>query len=133
MTTVDCQTITPSEYPHSVRIRTHTFTADVGPDSGGTDSGLGAHDLFDASLAVCKAHTAMWYAKRHSIPLERVDSHVESDNTDERKGTYRLRCTVTFHGPLTDEQRAALYRAIGACPIHKLMTTSDVVIEMVMP
>jgi hypothetical protein len=34
---------------------------------------------------------------------------------------------------MTDEQRASLYRAIAACPIHKLMTTADVQIETVMP
>jgi putative redox protein len=75
--------------------------------------------------------TATWYAKRHGIPLERVETHVESDDTDERKGVYRLRVRMQFHGPMTDEQRSALARAVSACPIHKLMTTSDVQIESV--
>jgi putative redox protein len=73
----------------------------------------------------------MWYAKRRGIPLERVEAHVERDDSEERRGKYRLRVRVTFHGPLTDEQRAALDRAVGACPIHKLMTTSEVEIETV--
>lgn len=133
MTTVDCATITPGAYPSSVRLRSHTFTTDVGPASGGTDSAPGPHDYFDAALATCKALTAMWYAKRHAIPLERVETHVESDNAQEPKGIYRLRVQVTFHGPLSDAQRTSLYRAIGACPIHKLMTTSDVEIESVEP
>jgi putative redox protein len=73
----------------------------------------------------------MWYAKRHGIPLERAESHVESDDSQERAGVYRMRVRIAFHGPLTDEQRATLTRAIATCPIHKLMTTSDVQIEMV--
>jgi uncharacterized OsmC-like protein len=39
----------------------------------------------------------------------------------------------TLHGPISDEQRASLYRAVVACPVHKLMTTTDVQIETVMP
>ena len=71
----------------------------------------------------------MWYAKRHGLPLERVESHVESDDSQERAGVYRMRVRVELFGPLTDEQRAQIHRAIAACPIHKLMTTTDVQIE----
>lgn len=133
MNIVDCETVRPGEYPQAVKIRTHTFSADVGVTSGGTDSAPSAHDYFDASLATCKALTAVWYAKRQAIPLERVEVQIESDDAEERKGVYRMRVRATFHGPMTDEHRAALHRAIGACPIHKLMTTTDVQIETVAP
>jgi len=129
MNTVDSKTARANEYPQTVRVRSHTFAADVGPDSGGTDSAPGPHDYFDTALATCKALTATWYAKRHAIPLERVETHVERDDTRERAGVYRLRVSVTFHGPLSTDQRAALDRAVAACPIHKLMTTTDVEIE----
>ena len=131
MNTIDSQTLRAGEYPQTIRVRSHTFTSDVGVATGGQDSAPGPHDFFDTALATCKAMTALWYAKRHAIPLERVESHVESDDSDERKGVYRLRVRVAFHGPMTDEQRASLHRAIAACPIHKLMTTSDVQIETV--
>ena len=131
MNTVDVETVHPNEYPQTVRVRAHTLQADVGPDAGGNDTAPGPHDYFDVALATCKAATAMWYAKRRAIPLERVETHVERDATAERAGVYRLRVQVTFHGPLSDEQRAALERAIAACPIHKLMTTTEVEIETV--
>jgi putative redox protein len=131
MNTVDSQTARPNEYPQVVRVRAHTFAADVAQNAGGSDSAPGPHDYFDTALATCKALTATWYAKRHAIPLERVETHVERDDSRERAGVYRLRVSVTFHGPLSDEQRAALDRAISACPIHKLMTTSEVEIETV--
>lgn len=129
--TIDCETEQPSEYPQVLRVRSHTLRADVGPESGSTDSAPGAHDYFDAALAACKTLTATWYAKRRGIPLERVESHVERDDSEERRGKYRLRVRVAFHGPMTDEQRAALHKAVAACPIHKLMTTSEVEIETV--
>jgi putative redox protein len=133
MTTIDSQTIRAGEYPNTVRVRHHSFTSDVGAATGGQDTGPGPHDLFDTALATCKAMTAMWYAKRHGIPLERVESHVESDDSQERAGVYRMRVRVELFGPMTDDQRAQVHRAIAACPIHKLMTTSDVQIEAVAP
>jgi putative redox protein len=131
MSTIVSSTIDPSEYPVAVVVRSHRFTADASVAAGGHDAAPGPHDLFDSALATCKAITAMWYAKRHGIPLERVESHVDSDDREEREGVYRLRVHVELFGQLTDEQRAQVHRAIAACPIHKLMTTSDVQIETV--
>lgn len=129
MNIVDCETVRTSEYPQTLHVRAHTLAADVGPESGGADSAPAPHDYFDAALASCKALTAHWYAKRHAIPLERVETHVERDDSKERTGLYRLRVRIAFHGPLSDDQRHALERAVSACPIHKLMTTSEVEIE----
>jgi putative redox protein len=50
-----------------------------------------------------------------------------------RAAVYRRSVRVTFHGPISDEQRASLYLAVAACPVHKLMTTTDVQTETVMP
>ena len=126
MNTIRSSTVTASEYAQRVEIRAHVLTADVME----ADSAPNPHDYFDGALATCKSLTAHWYAKRHAIPLERVETHVERDDSRERAGVYRLRVRITFHGPLSDEQRAALDRAVAACPIHKLMTTSEVTIEM---
>jgi putative redox protein len=133
MNTIDSQTVRAGEYPQTVRVRSHVFASDVSVPGGGQDTAPGPHDFFDTALATCKALTAMWYAKRHAIPLERVAVHLESDDSQERAGVYRMRVQVDLFGPMTDEQRAQVHRAIAACPIHKLMTTSDVQIEMVPP
>ncbi|HEY4180760.1 MAG TPA: OsmC family protein [Kofleriaceae bacterium] len=131
MTVVDAKMIKAGEYPLEMKLRTHTFSADASVATGGQDTAPGAHDFFDASLATCKAHTALWYAKRKSYPLERVEARVESDNAEERNGIYKLRVHIELIGPLTDEQKADIHRAIAKCPVHKLMTTSEVVIETV--
>lgn len=126
---VDCASEQINGYPQSLRVRTHTFRADVGEDSGSIDSAPSPHDYFDAALAACKALTAVWYAKRHAIPLERVESQVERDDGEERNGKYHLRVRMEFHGPMTHAQRDALTRAVGSCPIHKLMTRTQIDIE----
>jgi putative redox protein len=133
MNAIDTQTIRAGEFPLTVRVRSHAFTADVTAATGSHDAAPGPHDLFDAALATCKAMTAMWYARRKAIPLERVETHVESDDSQERAGVYRMRVRVELFGPMSDEQRADIHRAIAACPIHKLMTSSDVQIETAAP
>lgn len=130
MSTIDTETITPSTFPLTLRVRdTHTLRVDVDRATGGDDGAPGPHDYFDAALAACKAETAMWYAKKKGIPLERVEAHVDRDDSEERTGKYTLRVRLAFHGPLDDDQKKQLYAAAGRCPIHKLMTTTDVVIE----
>ena len=129
--TVECATVRANEYPQALHVRSHTLHADVGIESGSTDSAPSPHDYFDSALAACKALTAVWYAKRHDIPLERVTTRVERDDSEERKGKYHLRVHLDFQGPLSGEQRAALERAAAACPIHKLMTRTEIEIETV--
>ena len=107
---------------HVVAIRDHRFPVDELPAVGGEDSGPSPHDLYDAALAACKALTVLWYANRKQIPVEDIEVTVERDDTDERKGTYRLRATLTLSGPLTEAQREELLNVAGKCPIHRLMT-----------
>lgn len=129
MNTVLCTTEEPNGYRHRITVRAHELHADVSIESGGGDTAPGAHDYFDASLAACKATTAMWFAKRNGIPLEKVEARVERDDSEERKGRYKLLVHLAFHGPLTDDQRKRLYAVAEKCPVAKLMTSTEVVIE----
>jgi putative redox protein len=127
--TIQCETEVPREFPVQLHVRTHTFRSDVGASSGSKDSAPGPHDYFDAALAACKALTATWYARKHQMPLERVETRVERNDAEERRGKYVLKVHLAFYGPLSPDQRSRLYAAVAACPVHKLMTTTDVVIE----
>ena len=128
---IDCETEKPNSFPQVLHVRNHTFRADVNEASGSQDSPPAPHDYFDAALAACKTLTATWYARSKGIALERVEAHVERDDKEERNGKYVLKVRLALHGKMTDEERAKIYAAVGRCPIHKLMTTTDVVIETV--
>jgi putative redox protein len=125
---IQAETTTPGAMQQRIEMGAHALLADEPVDVGGADSGPNPHDLFDASLAACKAMTAHWYAKQRGYPLERVSTAVERDASNERQGQYGLTVTMTFHGPLSDEQRARLLDVVGRCPVHKLMTTIEVAI-----
>jgi putative redox protein len=115
-----------------IDIATHTIAADLSVVGGGLDTAPDPHGLFDASLVACKALTAHWYAQQRNFPLERVTSSLERDDSQERQGKYVLTVKLTFHGPLTDEQRAKLLDVTTRCPVHKLMTNVEVTINTLM-
>jgi putative redox protein len=134
MNTSQCTTEQVGGGRHRIDVRgRHELHADLPEHVGGSDSAPDSHDFFDTSLVVCKSLTAMWFARKNGIPLERVSAQVERDDTEEHLGRYRLLVRIAFHGPLTDEQRKRLLAVVEKCPIAKLMTKSDVVIELVAP
>ena len=107
---------------HTVAVRNHRFAVDELPAVGGEDFGPTPHDLYDAALAACKALTVLWYANRKQIPVEDIEVTVERDDSEERKGTYRLRTMLALSGPLSAAQREELRNVAGKCPVHRLMT-----------
>jgi putative redox protein len=120
-----------SDTRHDLIIRDHDLTVDLAPSEGGADDGPDPHDLYDASLAACKALTMLWYAQRNAIPLEDIEVSITRDNSAERKGIYRLKAAVSVSGPMTDAQRDTLLSVAAKCPVHKLMTSVTTEIETV--
>ena len=118
---------------HTATVGQRGFAIDERPANVGEDAGAAPHDLYDSALGACKALTVLWYAQRKNIPVEDIQVTVERDDSEERKGVYRLRTTLALTGPLTDAQRQELLAVAGKCPVHKLMTqvTTEVVTELV--
>lgn len=121
--TISLQKSEKGIYRQTIRINQHTLFADVAASLGGEDSAPDPHDLYDSSLAACKAITLLMYAKRKNIALTSVDVDIERDTSREAKGEYVLNVSLRLNGQLTDEQRQSLTDIAQKCPIHKLMTT----------
>ena len=68
----------------------------------------------------------MLYAKQKGMPLDSLDVHVSRDDSEERQGIYRLAVQLELHGALDDAQRQQLLRIADKCPVHKLVTSSEV-------
>jgi putative redox protein len=106
-----------------VHVRNHIISADGTLEEGGSDAGPSPHDLYDAAISACKALTIVWFAKRKGYALENVEVTTERDDSEERKGVYRLAATVHLTGDLSAAQRDELVAVAQKCPVHKLMTT----------
>ncbi|CAI8866178.1 putative redox protein [Pseudomonas sp. IT-P253] len=126
---VTVNTISSEGFRHRVQIDEHELFADVPQSLGGEGSAPEPHDYFDAALGTCKALTLKLYAKKKNIPLTGVTVEVKRDNSEEQKGKYALHVKLTLKGVLTDAEREELHRVADRCPVHKLMTTTDVSIE----
>ena len=114
---------------HEVRVGTYIFAADTSVSEGGEGLGPNPHDLYDAALGACEALTVLWHAKRKGIPVEDIEVAVERDQSEERTGTYRLDTKLKLGGNLTDAQRRELLSVASKCPVHKLMTSVQTIIE----
>ena len=122
-------TLNTENFRHSVNINNHELFTDLPKTLGGDDSAPSPHDYFDAALASCKALTVKLYAQKKDIPLTGVTVEVTHESTEEQKGKYKLNVKLTLKGVLTDEQRTELHRVADKCPVHKLMTTTEISIE----
>jgi putative redox protein len=122
-------TTTPASLRQRIDLAGFTIYADASIAAGGSGSAPGPHDLFDASLAACKALTLMLYARRKGWPLDHVDVALSSDASAEREGKYHLEVILTLHGALDDAMRAQLLSVAERCPVHKLMTTATIEIS----
>ena len=109
------------KFKHEIEIREHELLSDEPEANGGEDAGPTPHDLYDSALGACKAMTVLWYANRKKMPIADVQAAVERDDSEERRGVYRLRVTLALGGPLTDAQRQELLTVAEKCPVHKLM------------
>ena len=114
---------------HILKIRNHEIPIDASPAGGGSDAGPEPHDLYDASLAACKALTVLIYARRKGMPVEDIEVIVDRDASEERQGVYRLKSSLRVTGELTEAQRAELLRVAAKCPVHRLMTEVKTEIE----
>ena len=106
---------------HTVTVRGHSVAVDEPESNGGEDLGPTPHELYDSALGACKALTVLWYANRKHIPVEDIEVTVERDDSEERKGMYRLQVTLALTGSLTEAQRQELLNVAAKCPIHRLM------------
>jgi len=63
--------------------------------------------------------------------FEALDA-VSRDDSEERRGVYRLRVTLALTGALTDAQRHELLTVAEKCPVHKLMTVvkTEIITEL---
>ncbi len=115
----------------------HSFITDEPVAAGGDDAGPDPYTLLLAALGSCISMTVTLYARRKQWPLENVIVRLRQNRIHvkdcqecaqkEEGFIHRIERSVSFTGPLTEEQRDRLNEIAHKCPVHKTLL-SDIVI-----
>ncbi|WOH80959.1 OsmC family protein [Bradyrhizobium sp. BEA-2-5] len=92
-----------------------------GPDDvGHISSGPNPYDLLSASLAACTAMSVRFQARRHKLPLERVEVGVSFHHGAQGERDSFVR-TLMLEGELDAQHRAFLLEAANLCPVGQIL------------
>src|SRR6476620_8049438 len=118
----------------------HSLTTDEPIEAGGEDAGPNPYSLLLAALGSCISMTVTLYARRKQWPLEQVTVRLRQGRihskdcqecTQSAEGyIHRIERSVSFTGPLSEEQRARLQEIAHKCPVHKTLSSPIVIAEL---
>jgi len=108
-------------YAHDLDIDggNHHLVTDEPGDAGGTDTGPSPTRLVAAGLAGCVAITIEMYAERKGWELGAVEVTVDVEY--ERYTPRSFSTSIHLPAALSEEQREALLRIAGKCPVHRVL------------
>lgn len=131
---VRVQSIPGEKYQQQIHIGNFVLYADE-PQALLAMKGPNPYEYLMAALGACTSMTLKMYAELKSIPLEKVivilqheKKHIESQDPH-GKVQDEFRREITLEGNLTQEQRQALLKIAGKCPVHKTLQQSVIILD----
>jgi putative redox protein len=111
-----------SGYAHDIDIEDgdHRLLVDEPTEAGGEDAGPAPTRLVAAGLASCVAITMEMYAERKGWELGDVEVTVDVEY--ERYTPRSFSTSIHLPAELSEEQREALLKIAGKCPVHRVLT-----------
>jgi putative redox protein len=111
----------------AIRVRGHNLVTDQPISGGGDDAGPTPTELFVASLAACAGFYAERFLRRHGpdAGLSITCDFAMSTDRPSRVASVDLRIDVP--GPLREDLREALLRAVDQCTVHNSLRTPPAV------
>jgi putative redox protein len=97
----------------------HRLVTDEPAEAGGDDAGPSPTRLVAAGLAGCVAITIEMYAERKGWELGDVEVTVDVEY--ERYTPRSFSTSIHLPAELSEEQREALLRVAGRCPVHRVL------------
>lgn len=120
-----------------IRIRDFQILADTGPDFAGFNFGPGSPELQVGVLGSCLTHIFLIQAADREVPLDSLRVDVAADQEfrsgqpgfeDVPRFPHNIRYTVHIESPASDEEIAALHKAVeDVCPILNLLANPQVI------
>jgi putative redox protein len=111
---------TPRPYVTIARNGRVTMQLDAPVAKGGGGEAFGAHDLLEASIAVCINMAVRMHAVAKGIALDSVSTQVELSKPDSM--TSRYNNSLQLEGQLTPAQEAELHEVARSCPVRETLS-----------
>jgi putative redox protein len=116
-----------STYSVEIEVNGHKLIGDEPESFGSKNLGPAPYDLLLAALGECSAMTVRWFAIEQKFPLEKVI--VKLSHEKRARQDYFTK-EITIQGKdLSDEQKQKLHDVAAKCPVHRTLTSGNVVIE----
>lgn len=112
----------PEGYQSIITNGKHSIVGDEPITSKGTDLGLSPSELVLAGLALCKASTVRFIAKKNGWEIGNVEAILTQEVRKESSGLIpNVKIKIKIEGNLSDEQKTELLAQADNCYIHRLL------------
>lgn len=114
----------PEGYQSFISNGRHAIIGDEPIKSKGTDLGFAPTELLLASLALCKAATIRYIARKKGWVIGDVHAELKERvrrDPDNRSLSTKIKVAIKIEGDITDEQRDELIQEANACYVHRMI------------
>lgn len=115
-----CRTLENNQI--QVVARHHSWVADEPPDVQGDDLGPTPFELLLSAIGSCTVLEVRTLAASAGVPVEKVSAEVSGEwRGQNREKHYRIVCTVTVRGELSEKDLERVRRWAGRCPVGRIV------------
>lgn len=101
-----------------IKVRQHVIISDQPVENGGFDEGVTPPELLLASLGSCAAYYAAQYLRKNRLAKQGTRVSVSAQKAKDPVRLDAFVVEVETPADLSDEQRAAVEKAVHGCLIH---------------
>lgn len=110
----------PEGYQSIITNGTHSIIGDEPVKSKGTDLGLSPSELVLSGLALCKAATVRFIARKNNWDIGEVRAELSQEVKREPDGLKtNVKVAIQIDGNISQEQKDELIKQADACYIHR--------------
>lgn len=114
----------PEGYQSIITNGKHSIVGDEPVTSKGTDLGLSPSELVLAGLALCKAATVRYIARKNGWEIGNVEAILVQEVKRDSNGLKpNVKINISIDGDITEEQRQELLLQADNCYIHRLLNS----------
>jgi putative redox protein len=114
----------PEGYQSIISNGKHSIVGDEPISSKGTDLGLSPSELVLSGLALCKAATVRYIARKNGWEIGNVEAVLTQEVKRDSSGLKpNVKIKINIEGDITTEQRNELISQTDNCYIHRLLNS----------